>query len=163
MHPAVIDYVTRVRDAQALTGAVLDLGGRDVNGTVRDLFPGSRYVVVDIAEHSSVDVVGDAADVNLDEKFDVVITTECLEHTARGAEIVANAFRHLQYGGTFIATMAGPGRMEHGASGESSPPAGEWYRNVDPAELRQWLTAAGFGDFEVDVAGCDVRCWARRW
>ena len=166
MHGAASKYVMDAVAAHRLDRpgvAVLDLGGRNVNGTTRHLFtaPG-RYVVVDIAVHPSVDVVADAADLDLDETFDIVTCTECLEHAERAAEIVATAWRHLAPGGVFVATMAGPGRAEHGAGGQSSPPAGEWYRNVEPDQLTAWLAAAGFQAWEVDQRGEDVRCTAVR-
>jgi SAM-dependent methyltransferase len=163
MHDAVLDYVTNAISDHGLGGDVLDLGGRDVNGTTRDLFPdATSYVTVDIAEHPSVDVVCDAADLDLPDRFDVVVSTECLEHAERAPDIVAAAFRHLRPGGVFVATMAGPGRHEHGASGESFPPAGEWYRNVAPDELERWLKDAGFEAWEIDVDRLDVRCIAWR-
>lgn len=162
MHLAAYDYVAKVVAEYGLGGDVLDLGGRDVNGTVRELFNADRYITVDIAAAPSVDVVADAADLDLGETFDVVISTECFEHTPSGPEIVATAFRHLRPGGMFVATMAGPGRAPHGASGQPSPPPGEWYRNVEPDELAQWLVDAGFGEHSIDVAGPDVRCWAKR-
>lgn len=162
MHVAAYDYVAKVVAEHGLGGSVLDLGGRDVNGTVRELFNPTRYVTVDIAPAPSVDIVADAADLDLDETFDVVISTECFEHTPSGPEIVATAYRHLCPGGVFVATMAGPGRAPHGASGQPIPPPGEWYRNVDSDELADWLRDAGFDEYQIDVLGEDVRCWARR-
>lgn len=163
MHPEAMAYVADVVTEHQLEGDVLDLGGRYINGTTRDLFPeGHRYVVVDIEPDPSVDIVADAGDLDLGETFDVVLSTELLEHTPRGADIVATAYRHLRDGGTFVATMAGPGRPPHGAAGSPWPLDGEWYKNVKPDELEEWLTDAGFEKFEVDQAGTDVRCWARR-
>lgn len=162
MHVAAYEYVAKVVAEFGLTGDVLDLGGRDVNGSVRELFNPDRYVTVDIVAAPSVDIVADAADLDLDELFDVAISTECFEHTPSGPEIVATAYRHLRPGGIFVATMAGPGRAPHGASGQPLPPPGEWYRNVDADELAEWLSDAGFDEHSIDVAGEDVRCWAKR-
>ena len=81
VHDAAYAYVNKVVAEHGLGGSVLDLGGRDVNGSVRELFNASRYVTVDIAPAPSVDVVADAADLDLGETFDVVISTECFEHT----------------------------------------------------------------------------------
>jgi SAM-dependent methyltransferase len=164
MHDAALRYVIDTLDTFDLWGVrtVLDLGGRNVNGNVGYLFPKAAYVVVDLAEHPSVNVVADAATVDLGEQFDLVVSTELLEHTDGGDAIVANALRHLRPGGTFIATMAGPGRAPHGAGGEADPPPGEWYRNIEPDQLDRWLYAAGFATWHVDTAGTDVRCWAIR-
>jgi SAM-dependent methyltransferase len=164
MHEAVVGWMTATLDRFDLWGArtVLDLGGRNVNGTTAYLFPRATYVVVDLVEHPSVHVVADAATVDLGEQFDLVVSTELLEHTDRGGEIIANAHRHLRPGGTFIATMAGPGRAPHGAGGEPDPLPGEWYRNIEPDQLDRWLMDAGFVVWQVDVVGTDVRCWAIR-
>lgn len=137
---------------------VLDLGGRNVNGTPRHLFRrAGAYVSVDLRAGPGVDIVADAAELDLGERFDVVVSTELLEHTPKGAEIVATARRHLGPGGTFLATMAGPGRAPHGASGESKPPRGEFYRNVEPEALEGWLRAAGFDEWDVNQLGTDLR------
>lgn len=162
MHPAAFMYVTqRVSELDTVGVTVLDLGSRDVNGTPRNLFrDAARYVGVDICAGPDVDIVTDAAELDLGETFDVVVSTELLEHAERADAIVASARRHLKPGGTFIATMAGPGRAPHGASGEAAPPPGEWYCNVSPDELEQWLTTAGFDRWTVDLAGEDVRCTA---
>lgn len=163
MHPEAFSYVADIVAEQNLEGDVLDLGGRYINGTTKDLFPeGHRYVVVDIEPDPSVDIVADAGDLDLGETFDIVLSTELLEHTPRGADIVASAYRHLKAGATFVATMAGPGRPPHGAAGSPWPLEGEWYQNVWPFALEEWLTAAGFTEYKIDTLGTDVRCWARR-
>lgn len=166
MHAAALQYATEmvaVLNLNTPQAVVLDLGGRDVNGTTRHLFPDAeRYVSVDIVAGRGVDIVGDAADVDLGSNWDVVITTELLEHTPKVAQIIVNAYRHLKPGGVFLATMAGPGRKPHSAGGRPRLPPGEHYENVDPAELAVYLKEAGFEDFEVDQLADDVRCWARR-
>jgi SAM-dependent methyltransferase len=166
MHKAAWDYVADAvtkynLDQPELT--VIDLGGRNVNGTVRDLFPNvARYVALDLRAAPGVDIVADAATAQLDERFDVVVSTELLEHAEHAAEIIANAHRHLTPGGVFVATMAGPRRTPHGASGEPEPPPGEFYRNIYPNTLSRWLLDAGFEWYEIDELGADVRCVARR-
>lgn len=143
---------------------VLDLGGRDNNGSPRRLFPAADYTVLDIADGPDVDVVADASTWEPDRKFDVVVSTELFEHTPVWPAICRTAYRALAPGGTFIATMAGPNRPAHGAWGGPAPEPGEWYRNIDPDELRQALTAAGFDPVTVDVQAnpSDVRVVARK-
>jgi SAM-dependent methyltransferase len=119
------------------------------------------YITVDIEPHPSVDYVCDAGDLELDDRFDVVVSTECFEHTNRAADICATAYRHLLPGGVFVATMAGIGREPHSATG--GPDVGdEYYRNVDSDLLTEWLERAGFDEWTVDVAGTDIRCVALR-
>jgi SAM-dependent methyltransferase len=161
MHPAAFDYVrARVIEHDLEHSArVLDLGGRNINGTTRALFPDAEYVSCDIVPGPDVDVVGNAATISVG-RVDVVVSTELLEHTSEGAAIVANARRHLDAGGVFIATMAGPGRPVHSATGASHLEPGEWYRNIEPDELAHWLAEAGFGVSLIDMDGDDLRCIA---
>lgn len=165
MHPTAMRYMRQqVRRLHLNTPDrdVLELGGRDINGTVRQLFDrADRYVSVDICEGPSVDIVADAGDLDLGERFGIVASTELLEHTPRGADIVAAAFRHLLPGGFFLATMAGPGREPHSAAGKRYMEPDEWYRNVEPDELETWLKEAGFDTWEIDQLGTDLRCTAR--
>lgn len=162
MHPAAHKYIAEHApplDRQAPT--VLELGGRYINGGVRQFFRHAReYVSVDIVPGRDVDVVADAADLELGRTFDVVVSTELFEHTPRAAEIVVTACRHLAPGGVFLATMAGPGRAPHSAAGRPRMEPGEFYRNVEPAELDEWLQWAGFAEWTVDVLADDVRCYA---
>jgi SAM-dependent methyltransferase len=164
MHPEAMNYVSsQVRRHHLNVDGVrvLDLGGRDVNGTPRHLFRrAAAYVSVDMRDGPGVDIVADAADLHLKDRFHVVVSTELLEHTPRGEAIVAAAHRHLTPGGTFLATMAGPGRAPHGASGEIKPPRGEYYRNVEPEALHGWLRDAGFVAWDVNQLGTDLRCRA---
>ena len=162
MHPAAYSYVAeRVAALNLDRGDILDLGGREVNGSIRGLFPRAElFVSVDIEPHPSVDIVADAADLDLSDRFDVVVSTECLEHTERAADIVAAAHRHLVAGGSFVATMAGVGREPHSATG--GPVGSEFYRNVAVVELEEWLRSAGFAVWSVDVDGTDLRCVAVR-
>ena len=140
---------------------VLDLGGRDVNGTPRALFRrAAAYIAVDMRAGRGVDVVADAATLDLGETFDVVLSTELLEHTDKGAQIVGTARRHLRSAGTFLATMAGPGRLPHGASGEIRLPQGEYYANVEPEALEAWIRGAGFESWDINQLGTDLRCRA---
>jgi SAM-dependent methyltransferase len=63
MHPEAYEYVRRATGAKAHQPLrILEFGSRNVNGTVRDLFPApALYVGVDWADGLGVDYVGDAA------------------------------------------------------------------------------------------------------
>lgn len=166
MHKAAWDYVADAVTSYNLDQpgtVVMDLGGRNVNGTTRELFPTvDSYLALDLTAGPGVDIVADAATAELDQRFDVIVSTELLEHAEHAGEIVANAHRHLKPGGMFVATMAGPRRRPHGASGEPSPPPGEFYRNIYPRTLDEWLRVAGFEWWQVNELGADVRCVAQR-
>lgn len=160
MHHEVLAWVER-HGATLDPVTVLEIGARDINGTVRHLFPNAtRYVGVDLADGPSVDVVADAAELDLGETFDVVVSTEVLEHAARWRDIVRRGAAHLAPGGRLVLTAAGPGRGPHGADGSPAPHDGEWYENVEPADLRAVLDECGLIDVVVDVHAVDVRAYA---
>ena len=162
MHPEALDWVRRHATDEPVT--VLDLGGRDNNGSPRGLFPAAEYRVLDLTDGPDVDVVADAAAWTPDREYDVVVCTEVFEHTAAWPAICRTAFAALRPGGRFVATMAGPGRPAHGAWGEPAPGPGEHYANVDPDALRAALADAGFAEITVDVQSspADVRAVATR-
>ena len=160
MHTAAFSYIAA--HIPAGTRSVLEFGSRNINGTVRDLVPTVRYVGVDIAAGDGVDLVADAATVELDERFDLVVCAEVFEHARNPvcSAMITNAYRHLADGGTVIVTAAGPGRAKHSAIDGGPLQPGEFYRNVKATLLASWLTDAGFTAIDVDTAECDVRATA---
>jgi hypothetical protein len=121
----------------------LDVGGRNVNGSVRELLPGVQWAGMDIADGPDVDIVGDASrdDWDFSQIYDIVIATELFEHTPNWRAIIKNMASWLDPAGPqlFIATCASVNRRAHGASGEMWPPEGEWYQNVTKDELESEL------------------------
>ena len=166
MHPEAFAWVERWATGEQYPVKVLDLGGRDVNGSPRRLFPNAAvYHCLDILPGPGVDIVADAGSWEPDDAYDVVVSTECFEHTENWRDIVRTAFKALKPGGSFIATMAGPGRPEHSAiDGALRLLPGEFYGNVDPADLYVALKDTGFVNIKVDQQfyPCDVRCYATR-
>jgi SAM-dependent methyltransferase len=131
---------------------VLDLGGRDINGSVRSLFPNAtRYFVVDILPGPGVDAVADASTWEPDQLYDIVVACEVFEHTAVWPGICRTAYKALEPGGWFIVTMAGPGRPPHSMhDGLFRLLPGEHYANVPGRELDRVLRECGFVNVVVD-------------
>jgi len=148
--------------------SVLDIGGRNINGTPRPLFPNAtRYTVLDIAPGDGVDIVADAATWNPDRSYDVVVCCEVFEHTDAWPLILETAYRALigDMTGMLILTMAGPGRAPHSAvDGGPRLYDGEHYRNVEAPVLEAALAAVGFRGVVVDEQfdSNDVRAIAYR-
>jgi len=164
MHPEawkwVADHVAKVGSPQR----VMDQGGQNVNGNIRDLFPDvTDWTAVDLYPGAGVDVVADCGDY-VHPDCDMVISTELLEHTPRGPDIVKRAFDSLKPGGHYVITTAAYGRAPHSAQGLAAIPAGEYYGNISPLDLQDWLKNAGFVDIvlNVETSTHDVRAWARR-
>lgn len=163
MHAEAYDWV---RQHAGAPHTVLDIGGRDINGSCRALFPdATQYKVLDIRPGINVDIVADAATWTPDQQFTLVLCTEVFEHTSAWPEICRTAFSACAPGGRFVATMAGPGRPPHSAvDGGWSLHPGEHYANIVPAELHAVLVACGWSDVVVDRRDCpaDVRVVATR-
>lgn len=157
MHDAAWVYVSWYRTDEPLS--VLEAGSRDVNGSVRGLFPHARWVGVDIAPGPGVDVVADFADYQHPEPVDLVISTEVLEHTPRWRDVVAAAARNLKPEGRFVLTAASHGRAPHSAVDGGPVGPDEHYENIDPPtladELARWFTVV-----DVQVEGTDVQAMA---
>ena len=67
-----------------LNKVVLDIGGKNVNGSLRSIFEdlGMKYICLDIEEHSSVDIVSKPGNkLPFDnESIDLIVSTSCFEH-----------------------------------------------------------------------------------
>jgi SAM-dependent methyltransferase len=164
VHTEAFAWVARYRTDDPVT--VLDIGGRDINGSPRTLFPNATiYRVMDIANGPNVDIVADAATWTPDREYDVVVCTEVFEHTGSWRQICVTAYKALKPGGRFIATMAGPGRPAHSAvDGGWRLHPGEHYGNIDPDSLHRALSECGWQDIVVDSqpSPADVRAYAVR-
>lgn len=161
MHATAYEYVSAAVKVIGVRRRILEIGSRNVNGSVRGLFPKAmEYVGIDLKPGDGVDVVADGGKWRpADGKtFDLVVSTECLEHTPFAEEICHTAFDVLKPGGVFIVTAAGPNRAEHGSDGGSV--GDEFYRNVEPEMLTHWLSPFAFSF--VDCTGQDVRALAVR-
>jgi len=149
MHEQAHAWVRQWAPAYART--VLDIGGRNINGTVRDCFPAADYISLDILPGDGVDIVADAATWSPERDYDTVVCCEVFEHTPDWPQICKTAFVALAPAGRLILTMAGPGRPAHSAiDGGWSLHPGEHYGNVGPGELRAVLEDCGFADITVD-------------
>ena len=152
------------RNNHALPLSVLDAGSQDVNGNSRFLFPGYDYTGVDVAAGKNVDIVCDVGLLKLP-PFDIVISTEMLEHDARWVRSITNMCRLLKPGGLMILTCAGPGRQEHGtlatSPGDCPGLNTLHYRNLSHEDL--WLAlrteAWSLYGFECDPGLGDTRFW----
>lgn len=99
---------------------VLEVGSFDVNGSVRDAaqqYAPRRYVGVDIAEGPGVDAVCSAGELVKafgESSFDVVVSTEMLEHVPNWKSAITEMKRVLRPGGSLILTTRSPGFSLHG-------------------------------------------------
>jgi len=157
VHEQALSWVAQFRTTDDL--AVLDIGGRDLNGSTRPLFPNANpYHVLDVLPGENVDFVADGAGWTPPRAYDLVVTTETFEHAEKWPEIIATAWDALRPGGWLIFTCAGPGRPPHSgvaAVWELAP--GEWYANVSAQEIRSVLEDQGWMEIETHQRGLDTQ------
>lgn len=152
MHAEAFGFVRHVTKGQTFS-RVLEIGGRNVNGTIRDLFGDARYLCLDAAPGDGVDIVADGADWTPTKRFDCVVCCEVFEHTPRWPEILATMAAALPIGGIAIVTAAAPPRLPHSAVDGGPLREGEYYENVEPHLLAKEMAAAGFSG---QVSGDDL-------
>jgi len=120
-NPQCIDFVASVLTAGDVAGRnVLEVGALDVNGTVRPVVEAlgpATYVGVDLEQGPGVDEVLSAEDL-LDRfgpgAFDVVISTELLEHVPDWRRVVENLKLVASPGGLVVITTRSRGFPLHG-------------------------------------------------
>lgn len=140
MHGAVKDFIAEMVEEFGPFKDVLEIGSRNVNGTIRQLFGAANlYLGIDNAPGPGVDIVVDAAEMSFVEEFDCVVCCEVLEHTPKWREIIARSAKALRPGGVLLVTCAGPERDPHAARDEEPISADEYYGNIDPEELSKQI------------------------
>ena len=109
--PTVVEFVARTVDAEHVTGRrVLEVGALDVNGSARaavEALSPAEYLGVDIEAGPGVDRVVAAEDLVTTfgaGRFDLVISTELLEHVADWRAVVHNLKAVLAPGGRLVLT-----------------------------------------------------------
>ncbi|GAB4143376.1 MAG: hypothetical protein Tsb009_14450 [Planctomycetaceae bacterium] len=121
---------------------VLEIGSRNINGSLRELFSNSeKYVGVDVEPGPDVDIVCLGHEyAALPESFDVVCSAEAFEHDPYASRTIHQMLRYLRPGGLFFMTCAGEGRPEHGTSrtGKCYGPQSDFYRNVTVRDFQEW-------------------------
>lgn len=156
MHASALAFLKASARSLPAPTLVVDLGGLNINGSPRSLFPTSRYIAVDLVMGVGVDVVADAAQYTPAEPPDLVLCCEVLEHAPEADKIVTNALRILPAGGTLLITCASPLRAPHSAVDGGRLRPGEFYRGVSDMLLLRWLTTSGVRLSAVQVERNDA-------
>lgn len=143
--------------------AIVEIGSANVNGSIRPLFPGSRYTGVDLAPGPGVELVASGHDVALPSgSADLAISCECFEHNPMWRETFANMHRMTRPGGIVVFTCASRGRLEHGTtrtrpfdSPGSLAIGWDYYRNLNREDFEALPLAtmfAGHAFFRNEVS-----------
>jgi SAM-dependent methyltransferase len=118
MHGSVLQWIsTEVARVLPRGGSVLEVGALDVNGSVRPILleqmAPRAYVGIDVVTGPGVDRVVDVVDYPGEGLFDVVISTEMLEHACNYRSALRAMVRLLREDGHLVLTARGPGYPRH--------------------------------------------------
>lgn len=155
MHPECFEFVKEVKDRFPRyfeDMRVLEIGSRDINGSVRSLFSRCDYVGLDFAAGPGVDIVSlaheyDPGGLDPGGLFDVCLSVNTLEHDPYARLTADRMIKSLHTGGLLIVQAPSEEWPEHGtltARGVEYGPDPEFYRPVTPATLRALFPPALF-------------------
>lgn len=143
MHASVLGFfVTALTEEEVRGKHILEVGSGDVNGSVRPIVSArgpADYFGVDMAEGPGVDRVVDATklvDVFDEASYDVVISTEMMEHVVDWQTTLMNMFRMVAPGGVIVVTTRSV------PFGYHPHPIDTW--RYTPDAMVQIIKAAGF-------------------
>ena len=113
-----LELTNYVLDKIAVDARILEVGSRNVNGSVRGILEpkAMQYIGVDLCEGDGVDIALDVRNLREqfgDDKFDVVVSTEMLEHCHDWQEALYQMSSVLRQGGILIVTTRSPGFELH--------------------------------------------------
>lgn len=161
MHEAAYKYVSRFASSDPLQ--IIEIGSRDINGSIRPLFPLAQWIGLDLHAGPSVDVVCDALDYVPPRFVDAVVCCEVLEHAPYWDQLLIVAGSWLKAGGRLMMTCAGTGRQEHSAIDGGELRELEYYKNLTKTEVESCLLRIGlFTGIQVEENGEDTYATAVR-
>ena len=118
-HTSVLTWAASAFTPDMVTGnTVIEVGSYDVNGTVRPIIQGhapTSYLGVDQSAGPCVDLVADVADLPglYPDGFDLVVSTEMLEHVDDWRASLAALAALVVKGGTLALSTRSPGFPYH--------------------------------------------------
>lgn len=129
---------------------ILDVGSMNINGCLRPLFPGCHYIGADLARGKNVDLVLSSPyrwpEIE-DYSFDVVVSSQVLEHVPKPWEWIKEITRVVRPGG--LVYLCSPNTMPYHAY-----PVDCW--RVWPDGMRALMQDAGLSVVESYASGRDT-------
>lgn len=163
MHKNAIDFCYSVRNRHPdffVGKKILDVWSMDINWNNKHLFSGWEYTGLDIWVGPNVDIVCPVHELDHPGQYDVVISTEMLEHDKHYKDSIRNMIKLLKPGGLFIVTCAWYGRAEHGTTRTSpadSPYTTDYYANIGLLDVVMFDREEKFSEYEISYKNLDFR------
>lgn len=144
---------------------VLDVWSLDINGNNRYLFEDCNYAWYDLWEWPNVDYILDFSKERQDDmfypKWNVVISTEMLEHCNNVEIALKNMLESLVSWWLLLITAAWEWRPEHWTSNndpDSSPFTNDHYKNITEKDIIEALNPdENFSEYEISTINNDIR------
>jgi len=120
----IIFGATNLKESDVKGKRILEVGSRNTSGSLRPLIEGlgpKEYVGIDICKGDGVDVICDAQDLtNMfgESAFDVVVSTELLEHVRDWRKVISNIKNVCKEGGIILITTRSRGFHYHADPGD---------------------------------------------
>ena len=169
-HPAQIAWCDKIKENHPnyfRNKRVLDIGSLDVDGNNQYLFSNCEYVGLDVVPGPNVDVVSIAHMYKPSAPFDVVLSTNALEHDLYWRQTLDAMLTFLKPVG-FLFFSVSASHPEHGTKRTSPTHSGttqmgaEWenyYRNLTEVDLHESLDLNKFYRYEISTFEKDLRFW----
>ena len=170
-HPVQIEWCEKIKEdhPEYFSGKrVLDIGSLDINGNNRYLFGGCDYIGLDVVPGPNVDVVSIAHEYKPSALFDVVLSTNSLEHDLHWRRTLDAMLAFLKPSGFLFFSVASLW-FEHGTKRTSPSESGtsqmgpEWedyYRNFREVDLYKNLNWNQIATYHMSIFERDLRFWA---
>lgn len=147
---------------------VLDIGSLNVNGTNCYLFEDCDYTGLDLVPGKNVNVVSVAHEYECNELFDVVLSTNSLEHDMYYSLTLKKKVDLLKPGGLLFFSVANTWH-EHGTvrtsprNSGTSKMGGNWenyYKNLTPEDIKSVLNLDEiFSKYSLTIERKDLQFW----
>ena len=142
MHSEVLNLLTELRSKYPKhfdSSKVIEFGSRDMNGSPRSYVTAPKeYLGIDFRSGKGVDIVGICHEFKSKENhYDMVVSTEMLEHDPYWKNTLQHACRLLRSGGLIVVTCGAPSRQEHN---QKDSPIPGYYENRSAEDIEDCLT-----------------------
>jgi len=133
---------------------ILEIGSRNVNGSVRPIiesYKPNEYIGVDMENGPGVDVICTAESLVErfgERRFDVVISTELIEHTRNWREVISNIKKICKPNGIIVVTTRSYGFGYHGYPYD--------YWRYEPEDMKNIFSDCEISVLEKDFQGPGV-------
>jgi len=138
---------------------VLDVWSLDINGNNRYVFNNCTYTWLDIGHGNNVDIVCPIKNYCPGITYDVIISTEMLEHDKDYMASLIRMYGLLRPWWLLLVTCAGKGRPEHWTtrtSPNSSPYTNDYYKNIELSDI-PYNREEMFSEYSITYRSYDLQ------